>query len=330
MHQIARAAGVSLGTVSNVINGNATVKEKLRLRVLQATQELGYTPNQLSRGLRLNKTNIIGMIIPDITNPFFPSVVRGVEDIAYQHSFRLILCNTDNDARKEVTYLNDLRSFLPAGLLVIPAVDSSIKWSSQGVPVVCIDRRPVDWDGDYVVVANHVGSAEAANYLLRLGHRHLGIITGPLTLTNAKERLDGFESALREARITLAPEHIQEARFDLESGQKAAMRLLRLLPRPTAIYATNDLMALGALAAVRESGLSCPEDVSIISFDGQEFSQYSSPALTAVYQPGYQMGNTAARLLLERIEGSKKNRQAIVLPTQLRVRDSVASLGANS
>lgn len=326
MHQIAKTAGVSLGTVSNVINGNSTVKEHLRLRVLRATQSLGYMPNQLSRGLRLNKTSIIGMIIPDITNPFFPSVVRGVEDIAYQHSYRLILCNTDNDPQKEITYLNDLRSFLPAGLLIIPAVDSMITWSAQGLPLVCIDRRPHNWDGDFVVVANERGSSDAANHLIRMGHRHIGVITGPLSLTNARERLDGFDAALRKAKVSLAPECIQEARFDLESGHKAAARLLHLLPRPTAIFATNDLMALGALSAVREAGLSCPQDVSIISFDGLDISQFSTPALTTVYQPGYQLGNTAARLLLERIEGNKKGPQQIVLPTQLRVRDSVSNL----
>jgi len=326
MHQIAHAAGVSLGTVSNVINGNTTVKEELRVRVLQATQSLGYTPNQLSRGLRLNKTNIIGMIIPDITNPFFPSVVRGAEDVAYRHSYHLILCNTDNDPQKEINYLNDLRSFLPAGILAIPAVDSMITWNERSIPVVCIDRRPPNWDGDFVVVANHAGSAEAANHLIRMGHRQIGVITGPLSLTNAKERLNGIQAALREAKVSLAPECVQEARFDLESGKQAAGRLLRLLPRPTAIFATNDLMALGALAAVREAGLSCPQDISIMSFDGLDISQFSIPALTTVYQPGYQLGSTAAQLLIDRIEGSKKRSQEIVLPTQLRVRDSVAAV----
>src|SRR6202140_1098447 len=152
MRQIAERADVSIGTVSHVVNDTAKVREKLRQRVLDAIRSLGYQPSQLARGLRRNQTNIVVMIIPDITNPFFPSVVRGVEDVAYQHSYRLILCNTDNDPQKEVTYLNDLRSFLPAGLLVIPAVDSMITWSAEGVPVVCIDRRPPDWDGDSVVV----------------------------------------------------------------------------------------------------------------------------------------------------------------------------------
>src|SRR5882757_2006770 len=165
MKEIAKIAGVSLGTVSHVLNNSAPVREPLRKRVMDAVDALGYQPSALARGLRLDKTNIIGMIIPDITNPFFPSVVRGAEDVAYRHSYHLILCNTDNDPQKEINYLNDLRSFLPAGILVIPAVDSMITWNERSIPVVCIDRRPPNWDGDFVVVANHAGSAEAANHL---------------------------------------------------------------------------------------------------------------------------------------------------------------------
>jgi DNA-binding LacI/PurR family transcriptional regulator len=141
MHQIAREASVSLGTVSHVINGTAAVREPLRQRVLKAVKNLGYEPNELSRGLRMNKTNMIGMIIPDITNPFFPSVVRGVEDVAYKDSCRLVLCNTDDDPDKERTYLGQIKSYLPAGILIIPAPDSVIAGSAAGPPMVCIDRR---------------------------------------------------------------------------------------------------------------------------------------------------------------------------------------------
>jgi LacI family transcriptional regulator len=173
MHQIAKMAGVSLGTVSHVINQTAPVREPLRQRVTKAVEKLGYQPNQLSRGLRLNRTNIIGMIIPDITNPFFPGVVRGVEDVAYKSSFRLVLCNTDNDPAKEATYLSDLKSFLPAGLLVIPSVDSSLSSEQSGPPVVCVDRRPRGWKGDIVTVANEDGGYKAARYLIEMGHRQL-------------------------------------------------------------------------------------------------------------------------------------------------------------
>lgn len=330
MHQIAREAGVSLGTVSHVINGTATVREPLRQRVLDAVKGLGYEPNELSRGLRLNRTSMIGMIIPDITNPFFPGVVRGVEDVAYKHSYRLVLCNTDNDPAKESTYLNQLKSFLPAGILMIPSLGSTVATNGSGPPVVCVDRRPDGWKGDMVTVANREGAYKAARHLIDMGHRQLAVIAGPSHLTNAMDRLRGFRQALHDARIPIAPEYIQEARFDRISGYTAAMRLLQLLPRPTAIFAMSDLMAMGALLAIRESQLACPGDVSVISFDGQEQTELTDPALTCVYQPGYQLGYTAAVLLVERIEGLKAPTREIVLDTELRSRSSVANLNARN
>ena len=320
MHQIARAAAVSLGTVSHVINGTATVREPLRQRVLKAVKNLGYEPNELSRGLRLNKTNMIGMIIPDITNPFFPGVVRGVEDVAYKDSYRLVLCNTDNDPKKESIYLGQLKSFLPAGILIIPSPDSTISENMSGPPVVCVDRRPVGWKGDLVTVANRDGAYKAAQHLVQMGHRKIGVISGPSHLTNALERLRGFCQALEDAGIPIAPEYIQEAQFDRNSGYTSAKRLLQLLPRPTAIFATNDLMAMGALLAIR--------DVSVISFDGLDLTELTDPALTTVYQPGYQLGFAAARLLLERIEGSVDPPKEIELETELRIRHSVARMNA--
>ena len=305
------------------------MREKLRHRVLGAIRSLGYQPNQLSRGLRLNRTNIIGMIVPDITNPFFPLVVRGAEDIAYENSYRLILCNTDNDRQKESTYLNDLQSFLPAGLLIIPAVGSTVSSSDTRLPTVCLDRLPDGWKGDFVVVANHQGAYEAAKHIIRMGHRQIAIISGPFHLTNAHERLEGFRKALRESKILIAPEYVQQGGFDHASGYTAAIRLLRLLPRPTAIFVSNDLMALGVLAAVREAKLNCPNDVSIVSFDGLDITEFSDPAVTAVYQPGYQLGQAAARLLLRRINGMTGPARKIVLATELKIRNSVASVAPN-
>lgn len=324
MHQIAHEAGVSLGTVSHVINGTAIVREPLRQRVLKAIKKLGYEPNELSRGLRLNKTNMIGMIIPDIINPFFPSVVRGVEDVAYKDSYRLVLCNADNDPKKESIYLGQLRSYLPAGILIIPSPDSTISRSMSGPPIVCVDRRPPDWKGDFVAVANYEGAYKAAQHLIEMGHRKIGVITGPSHLTNAMQRLRGFLKAFDDAGIRISPEYIQEAWFDRASGYNSAMRLLQLLPRPTAIFATNDLMGIGTLLAIRDSRLTCPKDISVISFDGLDITELTYPALTTVYQPGYQLGYSAARLLLERIEGSKEPPKEIVLDTELRVRHSVA------
>jgi len=328
MQQIADRAGVSLGTVSHVINNTAKVREKLRQRVLEAIHGLGYQPSQLARGLRRNQTNMLVMIIPDVTNPFFPAVVRGVEDVAYKNSFRLVLCNTDNDARKEISYISEMRSYRPAGWLLIPAVDSQIAEhfgsSGAGVPVVCLDRQPEGWDGDLVLVANEAGARSATRHLLRMGHRQLAVITGPLHLGNAVERLQGFKHALAEAKVAIEPDYIQEAGFERNSGYQAARRLLRMLPRPTAIFACNDLMALGVLLAARELGLHCPEDLSVVGFDNLDFAELTAPALTTVHQPGYQLGTTAARLLLERIAGLKDPSQQVVLPTELKIRHSAA------
>jgi len=328
MRQIAERAQVSIGTVSHVINETAIVRPKLRERVLDAIRSMGYQPSALAQGLRKNRTNMLGMVIPDITNPFFPGVVRGVEDVAYKRSFRVILCNADNDPAKEASYVRELRSYHIAGLLIIPAAGADIvghlrAYASASVPVVCIDRVPDGWKGDAVLVANAEGAYLATRHLIQMGHKRLAVITGPLKLTNATERLKGFTRALDEAHIEIEPEFVQEARFDTESGYQAAFRLLRMLPRPTAIFACNDLMAFGVLQAARELRLRCPEDLSIAGFDSLEFTKLTDPSLTSVYQPGYQLGATAARLLLQRVDGLRSAPKKVLLPTELKTRNSV-------
>jgi LacI family transcriptional regulator len=289
---------------------------------------MGYQPSALAQGLRKNRTNMLGMVIPDITNPFFPGVVRGVEDVAFKRSFRLILCNADNDPSKEAAYVRELSSYHIAGLLIIPAAGPDIAghllaYASASVPVVCIDRVPDGWKGDAVLVANADGAYLATRDLINIGHTRLAVITGPLKLTNAAERLRGFMRALNAARIQIAPEFVQEARFDTESGYQAALRLLRMLPRPTAIFACNDLMAFGVLQAARELNLRCPEDLSIAGFDSLEFTKFTDPSLTSVYQPGYQLGATAGRLLLQRVDGMLSAPKKVLLPTELKKRNSV-------
>lgn len=329
MKQIAERAQVSIGTVSHVINGTASVRDKLRRRVLDAIASLGYQPSQLARGLRRNSTNMLGMVIPDITNPFFPRVVRGVEDVAFEASYRVVLCNTDNDSVKEKAYVDELRSYRPAGLLVIPAAQRSLSFNSEypmaaGLPAVYLDRRPAGWRGDAVVAANEEGAFQATSYLVKAGHTRLAMLTGPSHLTNASERLAGFRRAISQHKIRIGQEYVQETRFDRETGYRASMRLLRMLPRPTAIFASNDMVALGTLLAIREMGLKCPRDISVMGFDDLEFGMFTDPALSSVHQSGYQLGATAARLLLERILGTRLSSRQVVLPTELRIRNSVA------
>ncbi|HEX4066754.1 MAG TPA: LacI family DNA-binding transcriptional regulator [Acidobacteriaceae bacterium] len=327
VRQIAESANVSIGTVSHVLNGSAAVTEERRRRVMDAVEKLGYRPSQLARGLRSNSTTMLGMIIPDITNPFFPGIVRGAEDLAFRHGYRLVLCNSDNDSAREISYLDDLRAFRPSGLLIIPSAPGPIMQSLRHseTSVVFVDRCPPEWDGDFVTTDNEGGAWQVGSHLLGLGHRRLAVITGPLNVSNAADRLLGFRRALAEAGVALGPESIQEARFNSESGYTAAMRLLQMVPRPTAIFASNDLLACGTLSAAEQLGLRCPDDLSIAGFDNLEFVEHTAPALTTVHQSGYQMGATACRVLLERIADPGKAPVRTVLPTELKIRNSTAA-----
>ena len=330
MKDIAKLARVSLGTVSHVLNNSANVRAPLRKRVMEAVETVGYQPSQLARGLRRDKTNVIGMVIPDITNPFFPAVVRGAEDIAFSNGYRLILCNTDNDHSKELVHLKELRTYLPAGLIVIPSNFSDLTAQAEsyrraGTGVVCVDRLPRNWAGDSVTANNEEGALAATRHLIQMGHKKLAMIVGPQHLTNAKDRLNGFKKALRAARIHISGEYIQETTFDKQGGYTKTMLLLRLIPRPTAIFAGNDMMALGALRAIREAGLRCPEDISLMGFDDLDLAEAINPPLSSVSQSGYQLGTTAAHILIERLHGDKSPAKHIILKTTLSLRNSVAA-----
>lgn len=329
MKQIAHLAGVSVGTVSHVLNDTAKVREPLRKRVLDVVQATDYQPNQLARGLRRDKTNILAMIIPDIANPFFPGVVRGAEDVAFANGYRLVLCNSDNDHAKEVLYLNALRTYLPSGLIVIPSSFDDLNAQTQsyrdaGSAVVCIDRVPRNWEGSSVIVDNVDGVYHATSYLIELGHRHLAAITGPLHLTSAQDRLKGFKRALRHGGLKTAPNYMQQTTFDTAGGYAKAKTILQLLPRPTAIMACNDMIAFGALLAIREENLRCPEDISLIGFDGLDLTELTTPKLSSVYQSPYEIGATAAQLALDGALDKDCPPRQVVLKTVLKIRESVA------
>ncbi len=329
MKQIAQLAGVSLGTVSHVLNGTVKVRDPLRQRVLEAVQSTGYQPSQLARGLRKDKTNILAMIIPDILNPFFPGVVRGAEDVAFAKGYRLVLCNTDNNHEKEMAHVKALQAYLPSGLIVIPSDFSELAaetdtFRKAGSAVVCVDRRPRNWEGDSVTINNAGGAFDAASYLISLGHRRLAAITGPLHLTNSQDRLNGFKRALRQAGLEIPAGYLQETTFDRAGGYAKARILLRMVPRPTAILACNDMIALGALLAIREERLRCPEDISLIGFDGLDLTEITSPQLSSVYQSPYQLGAEAVQLALDRLEHRTAPPRRVVLKTELKIRESVA------
>jgi LacI family transcriptional regulator len=327
--EIAKLAGVSIGTVSNVLNGLPTVREPVRDRVREAIRVLEYQPSLLGRALRKDKTNMIVMIVPDITNPFFPSAVRGAEDVAFKNGFRLVLCNSDNDFEKEATYIHEMRTYRPAGLIIVPAdlsrgTEEAREYLKAGCGVVYMDRIPPKWRGDAVTSAHEQGAYAATRHLIDLGHRRIATITGPLTGPSAQARLQGYERAMKEEDLPIYSDYIQQAEFNKTAGHEKAAVLLKLARRPTAIFAANDLIAFGALAAVREAALSCPRDISLVGYDNLDDSDATVPALTTVDQFAYRLGTSGAQIVIDRTRGADGPARRISLAPELRVKESTA------
>jgi LacI family transcriptional regulator len=328
LSDVAREAQVSTATVSHVINDSAYVSPKLRRRVLAAVMSLNYHPNALARGLRTKQTRTVGMIIPDITNPFFPEVVRGAEDILRSEGYSLIVGNSDNHTETEAAYYKTFREKRVDGLLLIIAAndrrpDYLRQHDPRAVPIVFIDRYCRGLPGDSVLADNVKGSAEAVAHLVESGHRRIGIITGPHELVNARMRLEGYERALEQHGIEIDRELIREGRFDIESGYEQAKGLLSLQDPPTAVFVSNGLMTMGCLQAVYESGIRYPDELAIVGFDDLKWFSHTRPQISAVAQPAYDLGATAGDLLLKRISGKltgPPRRQ--ILGTHLEIRDS--------
>lgn len=328
IHDVARVAQVSAATVSNVINQGVPVSERLRQRVLRAMKKLNYYPNEIARSLRTNSTRTLGMVIPDIANPFFPSVVRGAQDAAIQRGYTLILCNSDNQISKELEYLRILRAKRIDGILLILSPERYTRRTREAfedllIPVVCLDRAPARKCADSVVVDNIGGAFRAVEHLLRSGHRKVAILTGPLDLINARERLEGYKRALAKWSTDVLPEFVQEGKFDIASGSRLGQRLINLRPRPTAIFSSNNLMTLGLMKAIRQAKFRCPEDIAVVSFDDSPWWEALHPSISAVAQPAYRLGAEGATLLVDRIEEKRKGLFVQKsLPTKLIIRES--------
>ena len=326
LRDVARRAGVSTSTVSHVLNGTRPVSEELRRRVLDAMHELGYEPNAVARSLKVNRSNTIGLIISDISNPFFTAVVRGVEDVAQARGYTVILCNSDEDVAKETTYLKVLRSKRVDGLILAPAgrpheyLRNLVK---ADFPLVFLDRD-IEGLGVAAVLLDNEGAArQAVRHLVDLGHRRIGMITGRPSISTTTERLAGYLAALREAGLPVDERLIVSGGSSIEGGRAAANALLDLDPRPTAIFSANNLMTIGALVAIDARGLSIPEDIALVGFDDFPWSGVLRPRLTTVAQPTYELGRMAAEVLLRRLAGSRSEPpERVVLPGKLTVRES--------
>lgn len=330
MRDVAIRAGVSTATVSHVVNQNYPVSVQVRARVLKSIHDLNYHPNAMARGLRTNRSKTVGMVIPDITNPFFPAVVRAAEDVLNHAGYTLFVGNSDNDPSKQESYYRAFREKRVDGLLLISAGSTSTpeylsNHQTTGVPIVLIDRYYPGVSADSVVADNLRGSLEAVSHLLDQGHRRIGIITGPLHLINARLRLAGYKKALEGRRVALKEDLVAEGRFDIESGYLQAKGLLNLSPRPTALFICNGLMTEGCLSAVTELRLA--DKIALVSFDDLDWFPFAKPAISAVAQPAYELGAAAANILLKRIAGKLSGRpRRVLLKTILIVRDSSSRL----
>jgi DNA-binding LacI/PurR family transcriptional regulator len=334
--QVADLAGVSIGTVSHVISGALPVSESLSQRVLEAIRILDYHPNHIARSLKTSKTCTLGIVVPDMTIPFFPKVIRGAETAAKKFGYSVVAIDSNDDAARQREVVSLLRSQRVEGiLLVVASGESSLaqlpKLVASGLPIVCLDRLPGGVEVDSVCVEDCAAAETGVTHLIDKGHTRIAILTGELRLKNEKERLRGYRSAFKKAGLPVRPELIWQA--SLRQGDAALIcrkNLSSTMERPTALFATNGVTGLGALRGMLECGLHTPEDIAFVTFDELTAEDVFRPSITSIVQPAYQIGYRGTEILMERIRtGSIASadcpRIEVRLPATLNVRESSAT-----
>jgi LacI family transcriptional regulator len=326
---VAAMAGVSFTTVSHVVNNSRPVSAEVRAKVEQAITHLNYVPSAVARSLKGRSTATIGMMMPNNTNPYFAELAGGIEEHCVRNGYCVFLCNSDDDPAKQRRYLRVLQEKRIDGLIVVSAGQDDVlarALADTGSPLVLVDREVEGLSCDLVQIDHERGAYLATRHLLELGHARIGCITGPVSMAISAMRLHGFLRAMTELAIEVVPAGIVEADFSIPGGYQAAGRLFDEV-KPTAIFAGNDMMAIGALRAAAERNLQVPGDLSIIGFDDIELSRYIYPSLTTVGQSIKRLGEVAAQMLIERINGNATDpaRRRVVTP-KLVARESTAAL----
>lgn len=327
MKDIARLAGVSTSTVSHVINKSRFVSEDIAERVNKAAQDLNYAPSALARSLKMNRTRTIGMLVTTSTNPFFGEVVKGVERSCYHKGYNLILCNTEGDNERMKASINTLLQKRVDGLLLMCSTLEGERIEVfdryPDIPVVVMDWGPMLFPSDKIQDNSLRGGYIAANYLIECGHKEIGCITGPLIRHQAQMRYEGYKRAVLEAGLDIHPNWIVEADFECEGGYEAFNKMLAKGPLPSAIFVSNDMMAMGVINAANEKGIRIPEDLSLMGYDDIHIARFMSPALTTIHQPKYRLGKAAVDTLLARLENEALEPQIVQLEPTLVVRKSI-------
>lgn len=328
VRDVARRAGVSVSTVSHVLNQTRFVSDDLRERVLAAMRDLDYEPNAVARMLSLRRSNALGLIVSDIRNPFFASVARGVEDVAQEHGYTVVLCNSDEDLTKETACLRALQTRQVDGVLLASAgvADEYLTRLAQaGYPVVLVDRKLPDLDLPSVVLDNEGAAYRAVQHLVECGYRRIGMLSGRPSISTTTERIAGYQRALREAGLMVDDALVVSGESTREGGARATLELLDLDPPPDAIFSGNNLMSIGALEAIASRRLLVPDDVALVGFDDVPWSDAFRPHLTTVAQPTYELGRQAALMLVDllRSPGVSALRR-VVLDGTLVIRESAS------
>jgi len=327
IRDVAKSAGVSVSTVSHVINKTRFVSEETQTKVLDAMKTLKYKPNRLASSLRRKdkRTHTLGLLIPDSTNPFFAEVLRGVEDACFDAGYSVFLCNSDDDPQKELNYIEVLLGKQIDGIILVSAGihnDAIALLATNDIPSVLVDREVSGSIIDSVLVDNEEGGCQATEYLIKLGHTRIGCIAGPSLITPSAARVQGYRKALSKYNLVQDDALVIAGDFRAQSGFKATKELLDLEEPPTAIFACNDMMAVGVLHAIDETGLSVPEDISIVGFDDIPLASFTPPPLTTISQPSQEMGFLAAKMVIDRTENQSIPVRHEILSTSLIIRNS--------
>lgn len=327
LKDVAKKAGVSIATVSRALNYPDKVDSKTLARINKVIKGINYKPNRVAQRLRIKGGNrkIIGLLVPDIQNPFYVEVVRGVEDYAYSRNYALLMSNFAQSKEKEKMYLDIMKSESVDGLIVAPYDEHDaevISLIKEGIPTVCVDRGLANVNVDTILVDNENGAFEAVELLIKKGHKRIAYIGGLPSIPTSQQRKDGYVKAFMKNNIKVDEKLIRFGDSKKESGNQITRELLKMKNPPTAIFAGNNLITLGTLETIHSLGLSIPNDVAVIGFDDMPWAISLNPPLTAVKQPGYEIGKQAAGLLYQRIMDPEKLSAKTILNTELIIRSS--------
>lgn len=323
IQQVAKEAGVSVATVSRVLNGLKSVTPKTRTKVEIAIEKLNYEPSMLGRNLRNSESRLLLILIPQISNPFYFEIIKGIESTAILHNHNILLCETDSSSEREDIYFNLVRKKMADGIISMdPAINiETLKKLAERHSIIQCSEYSTDSGIPYVTIDNEKAAYQAVNHLIQLGHKKIALINSDETYLYARQRKMGYRKALEQNGIQVNESYIYHNKnLEFESGQKTMKKILMMENPPTAVFAVSDLLAIGALKEVNKAGLNVPSDIAIVGFDKIDFSNMTHPTLTTVAQPMYKMGVTAANMLIKKIKGEKV--ESIILEHELVIRES--------